>query len=1031
MACSKKYNYYYSFWTILLLIIVFVPFGSPRVEHLKQFSLASEISIVKAQNDNMVPNFGSNQKNLSETLQDESGDNQYIKIWKTVLNLCNIAVVVFLLFISFSTIFHINIDLYGVKKALPALLIGVVMANFSYFISRSGIEVAQSLTSSLINSVKDVSGCTSEVKKCFADNITQAVFSDGLTTAWNSNTSNVQFGAATAGGIGAAIGWFSFFGLSWFAAGGLLVVGVFLFFILALIPSILFLILAFLLIIRTYVLLLLVVISPAAFLCVAWDPLKNYFKQWWSQYLKWVFMAPITIFLMWLIVVFRQAVVTPENLSKPTITTYAIGLFLLYAAVQVPFKMGGTAMNMWSGIGKKLAKGGWSMWGLGLGAMNNKAELIKKKPELVTKSRLGKLLIRGNDEEKVKKVEKISKYMSTFSGNTNVPFMVRALKNRIEEEKKVNETGAMKNPRFGAISGYPSQFAVHMEINKDSVQNTPESLQDYMAGRIIGAILSDQEVRDGAMARMKKNDSYNEENLNSPDEEKKKKAEITYLSIANAIRRKRGEDEIVDASGLKPEDIDMVKSQLLLTSIRGDFSGGMNPRDQLLYYGKVISDATGEKFTPRAFALANLWIREHAANARHGFYRDRSMADVNNALSATFKANKVPYDEKIARYYDYLGSPGNPTTYTGGWGGGGGQPQQQPGQAGGNNAEINRLKDMRSKLIEERSTQQFVDMSADVSDLTNRINVLTTQINNLQNPSSHASGSSEVPVVTVNPVINSEIGDVQAKNAEVESATTDPEQVQNQYLDHLIQQISLAVSEGTKEGFAGLDLSQITVDTGKAKLDASTALAPFQLATLSRVNDLKEKVFRMRMLRSLKNIATELGGKEGVSEQTITNEVNNIESSIDQSFERGEAPTVETIINQNPNIKNYIDQLPPTKKAEVMTDIRNYINISATEQKVREHDFGPAMELMRAPMHGMVKEASISEPQPSANPQVLPAPEVPKTPTSFGKDVSKPQEQTSGENRFQATTTDTQKPETNEIKLAEEPKVEEPENPKS
>ncbi|KKP89029.1 MAG: hypothetical protein UR93_C0004G0022, partial [Berkelbacteria bacterium GW2011_GWA2_35_9] len=609
--------------------------------------------------------------------------------------------------------------------------------------------------------------------------------------------------------------------------------------------------------------------------------------------------------------------------------------------------------------------------------------------------------------------------------------------NRLEEEKKINETGAMKTTRFGAISGFPSQFAVHMEINKDSVQNTPESLQDYMAGRIIGAILKDNEVRQGAISRMKKNDSYNAENLdlddNDDNREKREKARITYLSIANSIRRNKNEQELTNADDLTSNDKERVQSQLLLTTLRGDFSGGMNPRDQLLYYGKIISEATGEKFVPRAFALANLWVREHAANARHGFYRDRSMADVNSAL----KASNI--DENVARYYDYNGSPEKPVNSPGGWN----QPQQPPQPSRQNSqSEIESLEREKSRLIDER---RKTSVPLERAQFDKQIQNLSEQIKNLQNPSAHASAihasAIEPPIVQVD-TSGTEMGGVTADSVTAENATTDPEAVQNQYLDALIGQITEAISEGMKEGFTGLDLSKIKVDTGKAQLDASTALAPFQLQSLARVTDLRERVFRMRMLKSLKNIAVASGKKEPGQEETINNEINNIETSIDQSFEKGEVPTVETVIANNPTIKHYMASNPEQAES-IKKEINNYINITATQEELIKHDFGPAMEMIRGSMHGIIANSSVPE-NSTEKPPVMSAPknigrggvaeptmqqpETASRPQSakFGDNLqpSSPTTPTSG-NRFE-TSESANKPETSDIQLEETPDFDEP-----
>jgi len=308
---------------------------------------------------------------LSDRLQKDPvivGQGGNPGVWRVILNLVDIGLLLFLIFIAFANILRIDLNTYAIKKSLPMLLIGVLLANLSLLICRALVDSSDVLIQTFIQSVPtNVPNCTqatiSQPAGQFVCALVNAVYGGGFDALYNAGK-----GGGTAV-LPAFVGLVAFAGLA-FGLGGGLIVLVFLAVILVFIPAIAFLILAFLLYIRTYVIVFLVCIAPAAFITLAIPPLQGLFKRWWSEFTRWVFMGPVVFFFLWLAVKFYEAAGQKTNFG-----TYLIVLFCVYMAIMTPFKMGGAVMAAWGKFGARIAgvgPGGWlrrvgertGMWGL-------------------------------------------------------------------------------------------------------------------------------------------------------------------------------------------------------------------------------------------------------------------------------------------------------------------------------------------------------------------------------------------------------------------------------------------------------------------------------------------------------------------------------------------------------------------------------------------------------------------------------------------------------------------------------------------
>lgn len=247
-----------------------------------------------------------------------------ITSWKVVLALANLGLVVILIFIAIVNILRIQYDTYAIKKALPVLIIGIILANFSLLIVRMFVDFANILTNLFTH------GCTPGE---FAANMITATDVGGPKAA--------EAFAGTGGmGIGTLLIWFLF----------------------ALFVMVAFLILGFLFYIRYAVVIILAIVAPLAFVAMAFPPTQGFFKQWWGWLMKFIFMKPISFFLLYLAGKILEAG-TGSQSGMTHLTLWFIVAFLVYLALIIPFKLGGAVMGAWGGVGKwatGTGKGGWA-----------------------------------------------------------------------------------------------------------------------------------------------------------------------------------------------------------------------------------------------------------------------------------------------------------------------------------------------------------------------------------------------------------------------------------------------------------------------------------------------------------------------------------------------------------------------------------------------------------------------------------------------------------------------------------------------
>lgn len=307
----------------------------------------------------------------SQSLVDWLSKSEIVGLWKFFMSAVNYLMLIFLIFTAFANILRINIQVYAIKKILPSLIIGVILANFSLFIAKAII----SFDTILVDFIQGLTISTNGGKS-IAGALFNLIFGDiigmkSLSNIWGGGWLATLFFTP---GIGPGIGLL----LIGFVFGLVIILGLAGFFFW----------LWFLLQLRGFIILFLVVIAPIAFISLGFPLTQKYFQMWWSQFTKWVFMAPAVLLILAL-----TLIITNAGLGGK-IGQIIFTIAGLYFAAQVPFKMGGYAMAAWGGIGKGIAGlvgrpiKGWA------GA---EYEARVKKPAMAAfaGTRLGKAITRG------------------------------------------------------------------------------------------------------------------------------------------------------------------------------------------------------------------------------------------------------------------------------------------------------------------------------------------------------------------------------------------------------------------------------------------------------------------------------------------------------------------------------------------------------------------------------------------------------------------------------------------------------------
>lgn len=192
--------------------------------------------------------------------------------WGVFRNIANVVLIIFLLLIIFSQITGVGIDNYGIKKALPKVIVAAILMNLSFFLCVIMIDLSNILGNSLQALFNGLPVGTPPTTLSGVD-ISEVAAGFGTTVL-----TGATLAAALVGGI-------------WAAGGGVAVAVGLLVAVIGVVVSIFFLFI--ILSVRQAAIIVLAVISPIAIICYMLPNTKNWFDKWWKFFGSLLLVYPI------------------------------------------------------------------------------------------------------------------------------------------------------------------------------------------------------------------------------------------------------------------------------------------------------------------------------------------------------------------------------------------------------------------------------------------------------------------------------------------------------------------------------------------------------------------------------------------------------------------------------------------------------------------------------------------------------------------------------------------------------------------
>lgn len=198
-----------------------------------------------------------------------NADSPIFQIWQIMRDITNIVFVIMILVVIYSQLTGVGISNYGIKKALPKLIIAALLVNMSYIICAAGVDLSNIIGSGLRNVFEGIQTTA----------INNGGLGDASLLSWTDIATAMIGGGAIAGvGIG--------------LAGGL---SALLFpFLAAVLGAIISVVIGlFTLGLRQALIAMLVMISPIAFVCYLLPNTEKWFTKWKDLFFSMLFFYPM------------------------------------------------------------------------------------------------------------------------------------------------------------------------------------------------------------------------------------------------------------------------------------------------------------------------------------------------------------------------------------------------------------------------------------------------------------------------------------------------------------------------------------------------------------------------------------------------------------------------------------------------------------------------------------------------------------------------------------------------------------------
>lgn len=207
---------------------------------------------------------------LNNNILDPNTNIFLFKGWTVLVSIADLALVIALIVIAFATM--LDSQTYGMKKALPRLIIVALLVNFSLVIPGVFMDISGMVTEFfLVQSGLAGDGISSVLASAFDIS--------GFLETQNSGPADI----AKAGKV------------SFQVVGSLFFVVVF-----TMIGSIILLTMAIMLFIRFFMLTFMLALTPVIFVAWIFPATRGRWDKWWNDFIRWTMFSPVMIFFVWL-----------------------------------------------------------------------------------------------------------------------------------------------------------------------------------------------------------------------------------------------------------------------------------------------------------------------------------------------------------------------------------------------------------------------------------------------------------------------------------------------------------------------------------------------------------------------------------------------------------------------------------------------------------------------------------------------------------------------------------------------------------
>ena len=286
-----------------------------------------------------------------------------------VLRVLNALLILAFLMIALANILQVQLNTYNLRKLLPGLILGYVLAFASPFLMRASLELVSrvgqgvfEISRSVVSSDTAATGLTTQNDfQYFATAISNVRGANGTLCLTDdaSGKPNVKggcgnaFEALTAGTPGSGQQGINDSRVFQQAVLGAAVA----------MGAVLVLVLGFLLMFRVFVFAILVPIAPLAVFSKFFPPIGVIWNRWWKTMSSWILMPIPIMFCLLIAFIYFAAANQPTSTGTgnndqgllAAIVNYAAAVGILFAAIKLPFSMAGEAkayLEKWNALGR-------------------------------------------------------------------------------------------------------------------------------------------------------------------------------------------------------------------------------------------------------------------------------------------------------------------------------------------------------------------------------------------------------------------------------------------------------------------------------------------------------------------------------------------------------------------------------------------------------------------------------------------------------------------------------------------------------